>query len=204
MFSALFRTPLWVRLRFVSNSTPAKATILVPIIGYLIIFNEKVVEFLNLAKGIETHSGSEVSLRLILIYLGLCAVSLGAMVYGWRCPNQVKHYGSASAYVQGDGPSLRGFVINDIAEMLGQHKQGDKLRELSRELTAKSISSGVTEEDSERYRIEILHLHFDYLNNIYPFARAVCFWSYVLGFILLGIPSLIVFVRIMGMISGRI
>src|SRR3954454_24281518 len=100
-FGALFmvdvkgwlKTPLWVRLRSVSNSTAAKATILVPIIGYLIIFNEKVVEFLNLAKSVEMYGGVEVSYRLILIYLGLCAISLGVAVYGWFCPSEVKHYG---------------------------------------------------------------------------------------------------------------
>jgi hypothetical protein len=65
MLRGLFATPLWVRLRFVSNSTAAKATILVPLIGYLILFNEKVVEFLNLAKDIGSHGGAEASYRLI-------------------------------------------------------------------------------------------------------------------------------------------
>jgi len=200
----IFKTPLWDRLRFVSNSTSAKATILVPIIGYLIIFNEKVVEFLSLARGIEPHGGPEVSLRLILIYLGLCAVSVGVMVYGWLCPNEVKHYGSASTYVQGDGPSLRGFVINGIATALETAEQGEKLQDLSNELRVKSVQSLVTDEDYERYRIEILHLHFDYLNKIYPAGRAICFWSYVLGFGLLGIPSALVFKRIFGMLIERV
>ena len=45
MLRRLLYTPLWDKLRSVSNSTAAKATILVPVIGYLIIFNEKIVEF---------------------------------------------------------------------------------------------------------------------------------------------------------------
>jgi hypothetical protein len=197
---AIFKIPVWSGLRFVSNSTPAKATILVPIIGYLIIFNEKVVEFLNLARGIESHSGSEVSLRLILIYLGLCALSVGVIIYSWLCPNEVKHYGSASAYVQGDGPSLRGFVIDDIAMSLENTKQGKKLKALSDELRIKSAGSAITEKDAERYRTEILHLHFEYLNIVHPIGRGVCFWSYVLGFSLLAIPSLLVFKRVIGML----
>jgi hypothetical protein len=201
---AFFKTPFWVGLRFVSNSTAAKATILVPIIGYLIIFNDKVVEFLNLARGLESHTGSEVSLRLIFIYLGLCALSMGVIVYSWLCPNVVKYYGSASAYVQGDGPSLRGFVINDIAMLLEDTEQGDTLKALSSELRMKSATSAITAEDTERYRIEILHLHFDHLNKTHAVGRAICFWSYVVGFGLLAIPSLTVFTRVIIILIGRI
>jgi hypothetical protein len=104
----------WVRLRFVSNSTAAKSTILVPIIGYLIIFNDNVVNSLNLARELGIHSNAGASHRLVLIYLGLCAISLGVLLYGWFCPNEVKHYGSAASFVRGDGPSLRGFIMNDI------------------------------------------------------------------------------------------
>ena len=38
-----FEAPLWVRLRFVSNSSAAKATILIPLVGYLVLFNERIV-----------------------------------------------------------------------------------------------------------------------------------------------------------------
>lgn len=202
---AFLTKPLWVRLRFVSNSTAAKSTILVPLIGYLIIFNEKVIEFLNLARSVAAHSGAEVSYRLILIYLGLCAISVGVLVFGWFCPNEVKHYGSASAYVRGDGPSLRGFVINDIGELLEKSNQRARLEIISTELHDKKRSGGViTDDDYERYRIEVLHLHFDYLNSSHPVARAICFGSYVVGFGLLAIPSLIVFKNVIGILIGII
>lgn len=205
MLSALFKTPLWERLRFISNSTAAKATILVPVIGYLIIFNEKVVEFLNLARAVEAHSGAEVSYRLILIYLGLCAISVGVVVYGWFCPNEVKHYGSASAYVQGDGPSLRGFVIDDIGKLLENSAQRRRLQIISDALQER-VQRGieVTDEHLERYRIEMLHLHFEYLNSSHRIARAICLWSYVIGFGLLAIPSIIVFKRVIGILLRMI
>jgi hypothetical protein len=193
MLRGLFATPLWVRLRFVSNSTAAKATILVPLIGYLILFNEKVVEFLNLTKDIGSHGGAEASYRLILIYLGLCAISLGVVVYGWLCPNEVKHYGSASAFVQGDGPSLRGFVIDDIGRGLENSAQRPRLQIVSDALNEKIRRSAATDEHSERYRIEVLHLHFEHLNESHPTGRKVCFWSYLIGFGLMAVPSALVF-----------
>jgi hypothetical protein len=204
LFLGRTMTPLWVRLRFVSNSTAAKATILVPLVGYLILFNEKVVEFLNLAKGIGSHEGAEVSYRLILIYLGLCFISLGVVVYGWLCPNEVKHYGSASAFVQGDGPSLRGFVIDDIARGLENSGQRPRLQIISDALNEKIRRQVANEDDSERYRIEMLHLHFEHLNESHPIGRRVCFSAYVIGFGLLAIPSAVVFKSVIVILAQMI
>ena len=193
----LLKTPPWVRLRFVSNSTAAKSTILVPLIGYLIIFNANVVSYLNLAREFGIQQNVGVSHRLILIYLGLCAISVGVLLYGWFCPNEVKHYGSAAAFVQGDGPSLRGFVMNDIQLLIAKiEPYKTKLEELSRDLSLKRDRDGLDEGDTERYRIENLHLYFDYLNLSHPAIRTAVIWAYVVGFGLLAIPSLEVFGKV--------
>jgi hypothetical protein len=148
--SRLLETPPWVRLRFVSNSTAAKSTILVPLIGYLIIFNANLVSYLNLVRelGFEPHVG--VSHRLILIYLGLCMISVGVLLYGWFGPNEVKPYGSAAAFVQGDGPSLRGFIMNDIQLLIAKTEPyKTKLEELSLDLGRKSDLNGLDANDRD-------------------------------------------------------
>jgi hypothetical protein len=155
--------PLWARLRYVSNSSAAKSTILVPLVGYLIIFNENVVRFLNMAHELGGRGDATVSHRLILIYLGLCAVSVGALVYGWLCPNEIKHYGTAAAFIQGDGPGLRGFVLADIQEEVSADEASlAKLKVLSDELRQKELQGLLTDNDMERFRIENLQLYFDY------------------------------------------
>jgi hypothetical protein len=40
----------WSDLRGISNSYAAKSTILIPLVGYWIIFNENVAKWLNLAR----------------------------------------------------------------------------------------------------------------------------------------------------------
>ena len=186
--------PLWAGLRFVSNSTAAKATILVPLIGYLILFNAHIVQFLNLIQELNGSHHLGVSYRLIFLYLGLCSVSLGVLAYSWFCPNEVKYYGSAASFVQGDGPSLRGFVIDDINRTLAaDERYRPKLQELSDELRAIKESRTVSDRDTERYRTENLHLYFDYLNRRYPAARVFTVLAYIIGFGLLGIPSAEVF-----------
>jgi hypothetical protein len=203
--SQLLETPPWVRLRFVSNSTAAKSTILVPLIGYLIIFNANVVSYLNLAREFGIQQNVGVSHRLILIYLGLCAISVGVLLYGWFCPNEVKHYGSAAAFVQGDGPSLRGFVMNDIQVLIAKiEPYKTKIEELSYDLSRKSDLTGLDDSDRERYRIENLHLYFGYLNLSHLGVRSAVFWAYIMGFGLLAIPSLEVFLKVMWLLMKLI
>jgi hypothetical protein len=194
--------PLWTRLRFVSNSTAAKATILVPIIGYLILFNQSVVEFLNLIRDLDSPPAAGVSYRLILLYLGLTGVAGGVLVYGWYCPNEVKHYGSAAAFVQGDGPSLRGFVIDEINQLLGKHPPySEKLQNLSWELSQAGEQRVLKDNDWEKYRIENLHL---YLNRSHWLARVTVCLFYGIGFGLLAIPSGEVFGKVLGLLWRKV
>lgn len=197
--------PQWTRLRFVSNSAAAKATILVPLIGYLILFNQSISEFLSLVRDLDSRPAVGVSYRLILLYLGLTGVAGGVLVYGWYCPNEVKHYGSAAAFVQGDGPSLRGFVIDEINQVLSQHKPySNKLQKLSLELTNEADVQPLNEGDWEKYRIEHLHLYFDYLNESHRLPRLMVCLLYTLGFGLLAIPSGEVFWKVLCLLQAKI
>ena len=72
--------PKWTLLRTVGNLTVIRLTVFIPLIGYLIIFNDVLLKNLELAKefaGLPPISGSTLSPRLLLIYFGLCAVVVG-------------------------------------------------------------------------------------------------------------------------------
>ncbi len=189
-----FQPPLWTSLRGVSNSTAAKATVLIPLIRYLVLFNGNVVQYLNIVRELGGRDDVAVSSRLILIYLGLVNVALGVIIYSWLCPSEVKHYGSAAAYVQGDGPSLRGFPVDAITTVLSEHGPSrEVLEELSSRLRQKGHESMVSDADIDGYRLEILHLYFAYLNQTHVGARVATFLFYLCGFFLLTIPSAQVF-----------
>ncbi len=103
----------WSAVNTLSNSFAARSTILIPLIGYLILFNEKMADYLNLIGVLnagDNHYG--VSVRLLSLYMGLCFVAVAVMVYSLRCPREIKGYSTAPDYiasVQGtiSGPSLR-------------------------------------------------------------------------------------------------
>jgi hypothetical protein len=58
------------------------------------------------------------------------------------------------------------------------------------------IARPITPAEDERYRLENLHLYFRFLNSSHPIARKVAFWSYIVGFGFLAVPSGKVFVRV--------
>src|ERR1700681_4261929 len=80
--------PRWSLLRRVGNSSAVRLTILIPLIGYLIIFNSYVVHYLELPKEFAGAQppGSAVSPRLLLIYFGLSALAAGSVIYAYFCP----------------------------------------------------------------------------------------------------------------------
>jgi hypothetical protein len=189
----------WVDLRSVSNSPAAKATIFVPLIGYLVIFNDNIVQYLELAKalnGSPSHGG--VSSRLLWIYFGLCFVSIGAVLYGIACPPEVKKYGNANAYVTGDRDSIASTVLAAIKKRL----EISDFRQRYQGLEGNRIREGDLL-GSEDYKNTILHIYFDYMNTRHRRVRIAITWVYLVGFSCLAVPSLEVFFRIFRLAARR-
>jgi hypothetical protein len=71
---------MWSRLRGIGKSSAAKLTLLLPLIGYLIIFNKNVADFLHLASEFAGAADAQFSVapKLMLVYIGICAIALVA------------------------------------------------------------------------------------------------------------------------------
>ncbi len=166
----------WSDLRGISNSQAAKSTILIPLVGYYIIFNEYLVRWLHLAQQIGGSAPSDhIPRRVLWLYMGLCSIALGTFIYALRCPPQVKKYGDFSDYVNGDGPALDFRPLEEIKEVVQK--------------------AGYDTWGNDESKA-ILTMHFDYLNNLHPGSRAVVTICFVVGFLILGILSAQVFVRV--------
>jgi hypothetical protein len=205
----------WAKLREAGNSPIVKLTIAIPLVGYLIIFNEDLLHYLDLSRELFGHhdpAGSQevaqVSWRLLFLYFGLCLVAVGAGLYGWFCPDEIKSYRLASDYVAA--------VLNNVGTIgMGRIEaaleSGNELatRGLSdwREVSSTRPMTETVEEMETRWRDRnrgVLELHFDYLNRSHPCARLVCASCYAIGFIALFIPSADVLARVVGLIAKRL
>jgi hypothetical protein len=172
----------WTDLRGISNSTAAKSTILIPLIGYWIMFNESAVRWLQLARQLGGgDTGDHISPRLLWLYMALCAIGVATFIYAWRCPAEVKKYGDYKDYVNGDGPAMTSSTIDDIRstlEKIGYYELGPA---------------------EER---DLLDVHFGYLNSLRPMSRFVVTALFCLGFAILTILSSQVFVRVFRLLLG--
>jgi hypothetical protein len=182
----------WSDLRSISNSYAARTTVLIPLIGYMILFNTNIIRWLDLVRGLEvSHDPNVIPVRLLFIYFGLCSVAIGVVVYNLACPNEVKEYASAEAYV--------GDAVHNVPMIVRSGYQR-ALIDSPYKADLETIN-GKSYLADEKWRA-FLHLYFTYLNRRKPVARVVTACAYALGITLLAIPSGEVFLRIIGIVFG--
>jgi hypothetical protein len=199
-------TPAWSNLRSIGNSYSVRLTVLIPLVGYLIIFNADLVRYLHLAKdfvGLETQSETSVSPRLLLIYFGLTLIALGSAIYSVACPWQVKNYGTSAAYVGGERPNLGDFAMEVIENTLRNSQYQQRYRYI-RDRYEHVPGPPITPEEKTEIDKAVLHLYFEYLNLSYPPPRWLAFVAFVIGFICLLIPSIKVFFTVCLILAGLV
>ncbi|HXQ74020.1 MAG TPA: hypothetical protein VN844_26185 [Pyrinomonadaceae bacterium] len=160
-------------------------TILIPLIGYMILFNERVISYLELVKVIGGEQQGAIPARLLLLYFGLCSIALGTVIYGLACPAEVKRHSNAEDYVGDAEVNVPMYVRTGYERSLIGSKFKANLESLKR---AKYIP--------EQYWKAFLHIYFLYLDEKHPTARAATQGAYVVGLVLIGIPSVEVFYKV--------
>jgi hypothetical protein len=196
----------WSELRAVTNSPAARATILIPIIGYLIIFNENIIKNLHVAQDVggAFPSQDHVSSRLLLVYLGLTFIAVGAAAHQLFCPADVKHYGDTNAYVGGVTSTIKDYRFRAIEDRLRDSIFHDRYMDI-RNMYAKTWQNKVLDDDQKAtINNGILHLYFEYLNKQHASIRMIAGWAFLVGLIILSIPSIGVFARVIRLIFRTI
>ena len=180
----------WSNLRGISNSYAAKATILVPVIGYWIVFNETLVHWLRLATQFGNGSPvGEVPRRLLWLYLGLVLIGIASAVYLWRCPRVIKKYGDAEDYISGDAEATSPSQINEYINEL-ENKGYYELRErvLATPLPSK--------------RIDVMQVYYLDLDKREPIARVIVTALFYCGFLILTVLSAQILWRVLRLLTG--
>ncbi len=190
----------WSTLRSVGNSFAVRATVLIPLVGYFIIFNSKLADYVGLiheVTGTDT-SGLSVSPRLFETYFGLCFVAVGATIYSFFCPSVIKKYGSSAAFAGDDGSHYGRFAIEQIREALSDSPQKAGLDEIVGRYSPMGTMSGEDPPDSAYFQMNnaILHLYYTYLNRSAPAWYWLSAIFFAIGFTVLLIPSLYIFARV--------
>src|SRR5262245_24963766 len=87
----------WDELHALGSSRLVQLTVVLPVVGYLILFSATLRDHLTLY----VDMGSEpVFWRLYLLYFGFCFLSIGALIFAWECPDEVKRHGAGFVFVE--------------------------------------------------------------------------------------------------------
>jgi hypothetical protein len=181
---------------------------LIPLVGYLIIFNDYVVGCMALAKEFGdggVSPGMTVPIRLLAIYFGLCALALGSLLYSFGCPDEVKRFPSSAAYVVGEGSTIGQYAIEDIEEALrSAHPTLYKRIRARFDYSVETLRLANSDEMTDRQKqaqTAFLHQYFGVLDARYPWARLATLISFVAGFVLLLVPSVQVFLKVASILT---
>jgi hypothetical protein len=201
-FSAFPEGALWHRLRALGNSTAAKLTILIPLVGYLVLLNDKVVNYLQLSERIVGQATMSGALdRLLVIYVGLVCVALASAIFALCCPLEVKKFASAEEYIAGEEPFMSERAEGIVEARL---KHGDELARTSLKGYEEWNESRPTPDSLEElrrrgrqhFRIE-MNLFYEMQDRSRPIARWLAGVLYLAGFVALLAPSASVFLKVM-------
>jgi hypothetical protein len=210
----------WSNLRGLGNSAIARATILVPVVGYLLIFNASFVGWLDSSVVLHTdHAAASVqhtspsmmcthAWRLIAIYYGLTCTGIATALFGIRCPTPQKKYQDGIDYSLGVQEifhnDIRWTSLSDgILATAANHQRvqmfsPDLLADLT--LRADEIRTHGEAElkagKSVRARpdngliISCLRLQYRLTDIERPYARVAIFALYAVGIIFIGCSAL--------------
>lgn len=190
----------WSSLRAIGNSLPAKSTILIPLIGYYIILNQNIADggFFQLAFPAHKNQNDLIetiyNTRIFLLYFALSFIGIGSIVYQIRCPDTIKTYGDEIEFAERIQQSI---TKRDISNFLKEISRAKCYQcPLDLEFAERALlSSGATPLGSETL-IDTLKIYYDVVDHSNKISRSSTLVLYIAGFIFLGFPSAIVFIKV--------
>jgi hypothetical protein len=201
--------PRWSVLRSVGNSTAIKLTVLIPVVGYLILFNDYIVQFLDVSSSIfrrqdmlkNASPAQNIPWRLMFLYFGMCHIAAASVLYSWFCPNIIKRFGSAPEYVAQDRDHIPDFGYEFIVSEIQNSIHVDHAKRISEKHIIDSEILGPALAN-ERYKLDVLSLHYIVSDYSRKSIRASTAILYAIGFGIAMVPSIEVFCRALLVLVG--
>lgn len=190
----------WDVLRSIGNSPLAKSAVMVPVLGYFLLFNEQVITWLRT----HAHMCADCSIpwRLQCLYLAGWAFTLAAVIYAAKCPAMVKKYPSASDYLAGERATMNahaygtardivsGATREDVEFELMELKEAGEVYWTGKAGNSLDLILSVRESDSEIVQDAIGIVAYERLTESEEGWRFVLLMLYAIGAGLLAAPSI--------------
>lgn len=206
----------WVLLRAIGHSKLSKLTVVVPVLGYFILFN------LNTRQYLIVFSDTTIW-KVYCLYYGLTLVSIGWVLYFWKCPEDIKIYGTKEDYVVRHSDIVKyepyklilmisevlnvkykTFITESTQTFLDSYLEfkGGRLVFKNNDgegvITESKLAYKLRQDYSKEPLININSTYYFHLKNKEPKTRFISSIVYTIAFILLAFPTVITLFQSVG------
>ena len=203
---SLFNGFSWAILRGLGNSGLARLSILAPIFGHLILFNEPISRFLA-SFDVALGKPAEAPLSILyFLYLGLFFMGLASAVYQIRCHRVVKRYFDEEDFVLSAGPSVTRRDLQIYLEVI-EEAHNSEVPSFDPRLARQQFEKrgGALESQGDTpLRNDIMKAYYAVLARARPFSRAITAAFYLVAFGCLAVPSVKTFLRVIVLLVGSL
>ncbi len=105
----------WDSLRGLGQNKLAQLTVLVPILGYFILFGENYADYFRLSFVAEDRpTGSLASWRVYLLYFGFSFLAIASFLFSVYCPKVIKQHENGAKYAALEAPTLSEAEVEEL------------------------------------------------------------------------------------------
>lgn len=184
----------WNNIKKIGQSKIVSMTIFIPIFGYLIFFNDFIIDFIQkstifLENELISHNLNTVDNKLYFLYFGFSFLGIASILYKIFTPNLINEYLSLREYIKEEKELMTDKNIRDLCDKLIDLKVTDISILQNKIIPVEQIENSTI--------IEIMKVNWDYYNTKYLYIRYIIIFCYFVGFILVSIPSIKMFYKIL-------
>ena len=185
----------WSELKKVGQSKLVNMTILIPLFGYIIFFNDKLTSIVEISTSylsqfqtIESNISFDTSNNLFYIYFGLSLLGIASILYKLASPSLINEYISMREYIDKERNIMNLCNTTSLYNLLTDQKNS-KVSSLQDKIIP------VEEIDIDTV-VGIMSINWEHNNTLYKKTRVLILLLYIFGFFLISIPSIKMFFAI--------
>jgi hypothetical protein len=196
----------WSELRELGQSNWVRASVLMPVFGYLLLLNDNVHQYLSIQYDHGWPFNYLPSMwRVWMLFYGSFFLAIGSIIFGWRCPVEIKRYPSPYIFVDSERPHLvahgqtQEIIPRKLAALYGSMSRWERtlftLPMLKPDLP--NLGAGTSDElrTSDQWGLGLIHI-WTVSDIKAPTLRILVLVLFRIGLILLAIPAGVTFIQV--------
>lgn len=179
----------WSSLKTAMSSKFARLTFIVPVIGWLLVYNDNFAKVLEQNWQISIDEGT--SWKLYAFYLGLFAIAVSSIVYAVFCPKEVKRFDSEVDFVKTARLIFTESYSREVSALVGRlpFEWASPPSESRNPATGKfPLVRKHTENEEEL--VDLLVAHYRDRDATWPFVRILALLIFLAGVVMTSLPTL--------------